>query len=60
MTRPPWLIVIHLPDDMPPGGMPLDDFHRWAGQLPDGSTACALGAEAAETVLAAIPEDVRP
>jgi hypothetical protein len=60
VTRPPWLIVIHLPDGMPPGGMPPDDFHRWARHLPDGSTACALGAEAAEAVLAAIPEDVRP
>ena len=49
MSGPPWVIVIHLPDDIPPIDALTRDFARL---VPDGSKVTAFAADAAEAVIA--------
>jgi hypothetical protein len=54
VQRPPWVVVIRLPDDMPP----VEAAHQGLG-MPPGSRGLALCSEAAEQLLAALPPDGR-
>lgn len=51
---PPWVVVILLPDDMPP----IEAAANGLG-MPPGARGVALCAEPAEAVIAALPEEYR-